>query len=148
MKTYTPILNEKSQKTKTFQIASLFYIALFGGVYALTILGLTNSRMLQIKGIKFWGLALISLLFMIAKISFGLLDMHFVFQIHSELRFTLFKLTDLLLFLVYYHTLKVPYRLHMIYHAEYRHMSYRGMAVFVCLFSIILDLVTNMSLYK
>jgi hypothetical protein len=148
MNLYNPVLTGKSQKTKTYLIANLFYIALFGGVFALTIMGLINSRMLQIKGTRFYALILASFLFISAKISFYILDVHHMIPLDYRFGYSLFKLPDLLLFPIYYHTLKVPYRLHMIYHAVYYHMSHRGKAIFVCLLGNVLDFIIILYFYR
>lgn len=50
MKINSAVLTSKSNKTESYQIANLFYIALFGGALPLSYLALQNMRMLNIKG--------------------------------------------------------------------------------------------------
>lgn len=47
---YSPILATREvERTKSYNIANLFYVAFFGGVVAMSVLGIRNSKWLQIE---------------------------------------------------------------------------------------------------
>ncbi len=148
MNHYEPLLTEKSKKTTTYRIANLFYIALIGGVFALTFIGLKNARMLHLKRSIVLKLLAFSIIILSVKIVLIWTVLHH-FELSAErFAFSLFKIPDLLLFAGYYHALKVPYRLHMVYHSEYHHMAYRGMSIFICLLSLIIDFIIVAALFS
>ena len=148
MSLYEPILIGKSKKTATYRIANLFYVALIGGVAALTFIGLKNARMLRLRKSTFWMLSLLSIVIMAGKTALVWEVIHDYGLSAERFGASFFKIPDLLLFAVYYHALKVPYRLHMVYHGEYHHMAYRGMSIYTCLVGLILDIVICAALYS
>jgi|GEM_PF-2183415 len=142
-----PLLTERTQRTQSYQIANLFYIALFGGSVSLTILGIHNCRMLKMKKWHTVVLLLVSIVLIVVKpVLTTMIVAHT--SPDSSLGFSFYKLVDLFLFLAYYHVLKIPYRLHMVYIAEYRLMSYRGLGVAICLIGIAIDTPTLLAIYS
>ncbi|BBI30885.1 hypothetical protein [Cohnella abietis] len=148
MNNYKPLLTENSKKTTTYRIANLFYVALFGGVTALTFIGLKNAQMLRLRKSVFWTLLMLSIVSLVGKIVLIWVAIH-NFELPAErFGFSIFKIPDLLLFAVYYHALKVPYRLHMVYHSEYYNMSYRGLSIYASLISLIIDIIICVALFS
>ncbi|EFM09955.1 hypothetical protein PaecuDRAFT_3458 [Paenibacillus curdlanolyticus YK9] len=137
---HKPILTYSPRETRSFRIASLFYAALFGGAITAAAMGLLNARMLMIKGKKLALLWTVSILFVAVKIAYEALLLPVAFEVDHRLLFPLFKLPDLLLFLFFYHMLKTPYRLHMIYHGNYHYLFHRGIALLIGAVSIAIDL--------
>ncbi|MCD1257324.1 hypothetical protein B5M42_000555 [Paenibacillus athensensis] len=147
MSKFQPLLSDDSQRTESYQIANLFYVALFGGSVALTILGIQNCRMLKIAKPAKLLLLIGSLLLIVIKPVIAYLIVERTLP-GSSLAFCTYKLLDLVLFLAYYHVLKIPYRLHLVYIAEYRLLSYRGLGVAICLIGLAVDVPVLLAMYS
>jgi hypothetical protein len=141
MAKYDPILNVKTSKTKTYQIANLFYIALIGGAISLMIFGFWNAHMLHLKRKAMIILCISSVCIFSGKVMVYYLIGHHAIPMDNNLSITLYRLPDLLLFVIFYHILKIPYRYHLIYHGDYQFMTYQGRAVFICLFGFVMETV-------
>jgi hypothetical protein len=139
MAKYEPVLDVKTFKTKTFQIANLFYIALIGGSISLMIFGFWNAHMLRLNRRSIILLSFCSASIFGGKLFIYYLIGRFSITMDQNLSITLYRLPDLLLFLIFYHILKTPHRYHLIFHGNYQNMSYQGRAMFVCLFGIIME---------
>lgn len=147
MNHYDPLLTEKSKKTETYRIASLFYITLFGGIIALMMMGLNNAHMLRLQRSKFWILLISSIALLIGKYFFIRMAINDFGLPPDRFGLSLFKMPDLLLFTLYYHALKIPYRLHMIYHNEHTDMD-DFLPVFACIAGFVIDMFTGVSLFN
>ncbi|MWC29291.1 hypothetical protein [Paenibacillus sp. MMS18-CY102] len=145
MEPYKPILNYSPRLTSSFRIASLFYVALFGGAVALAVIGLMNAHMLRIKGKKLAMLWVVSIIFVTAKITYDALLLPIAFERDYRLIAPIIKLPDLLFFLFFHHSLKTPYRLHMIYNGTYHFLFHRGAAPIVGAVSAAIDFAIIMS---
>jgi len=147
MNRYDPLLTEKSKKTQSYRIASLFYITLFGGIIALMIMGLNNARMLRLQSSKLWILLFSSIALLIGKYFLIRMAINDFGLPPDRFGLSLFKMPDLLLFAAYYHTLKIPYRLHMIYHNEHADMG-DILTIIACTSGIVIDIVTCVRLFN
>jgi hypothetical protein len=141
MAKYDPILNFKTSKTKTFQIANLFYIALIGGSISLMIFGFWNAHTLHLKRKAMILLGVSSFCVFSAKVIVYYLIGQHVIPLDQNLSITLYRLPDLLLFVIFYHILKIPYRYHLIYHGDYQLMLYQGRAAIICLLGFVMETV-------
>lgn len=148
MQEYQPILSGQSKKTETYRIANLFYVALIGGIFAVAFIGLKNARMLHLPRPRMWKLLIVSVAILAGKI-LVVRSAFYDFGLSAEqYGLSIYKLPDLLLFIVIYHFLKVPYRLHMVYHSEYRHMAYHGMSIYICFISLVIDIIVVSFLFS
>lgn len=142
MKINSAVLTSKSNKTESYQIANLFYIALFGGAIPLSYLALQNMRMLNIKGKKLFLWIGIAILFIFIRVMIMYLFETYHLDEHSgRLKFAVVRMLDLFLFIGYYRALKFPYRVHMIYHAQCLSLLDGFKGIFLCVGGMIIDVI-------
>lgn len=132
----------------TYRIASFIYIALAGGISSLAVIGFVNCRMLKIGLLRTIALAVTAVLVYALRCWLFSLDARRLHPLPEPLQFSLYKLTDLAVFLVYYHALKVPYRLHMIYHGDYRLLLYQGLGIILCVGGFIVDTIAFAAIFR
>ncbi|WP_460014406.1 hypothetical protein [Lysinibacillus sp. CTST325] len=67
---YEPSLtNKEVDRTRSYEIGSLFFVAIFGGIFAITILGIQNAKWLKIEKKYIQLLTIISIVLIIAKLA-------------------------------------------------------------------------------
>lgn len=67
---YEPSLtNNEVDRTRSYEISNLFFVAAFGGIFAITILGIQNAKWLKIEKKDIQLLVIISIVLIIAKLA-------------------------------------------------------------------------------
>jgi len=67
---YEPSLtNNEVDRTRSYEIGNLFFVAMFGGIFAITILGIQNAKWLKIEKKYIQLLTIISIVLIIAKLA-------------------------------------------------------------------------------
>ena len=138
MAQYHAVIPEDAKRTRSYRVSNLAYPALFGGVFALFIIGMKNARMLKLPSPGIVTLFTITFIFFIARILFYSISADWV-ETSSRLFLSILKSLDIALFFVYYFLLRVPFRLHMIFNEEYENMGYRGFAIYISIASVFID---------
>lgn len=109
---YSSTLTEKSSETKSYDLNKLWYLAFFGGVIPITVLGIQNAKMLHVEKIYIRILMAISIIFFIAK--FVIIGIIF----YNDLNHRAFKGIILgmgaIVYIFYYNILKRPYNEHLL----------------------------------
>lgn len=116
--------------TRSYKVENLAYIALFGGVFALTYIAIRSALMLKLQKFDIGFLLVSSIIVMLTRMLFYVFASPFLIYI---------KLADFALFFVYYSKMRVPYRLHIVFNEEYENMGYGGKSLVICIASFIAD---------
>lgn len=67
---YEPSLtNNEVDRTRSYEISNLFFVAVFGGIFAIIILGIQNAKWLKIEKKDIQLLTIISIVLIIAKLA-------------------------------------------------------------------------------
>jgi len=122
--------------TRSYTIANLFFVALIGGSFALVFFGFANARMLKVSSARFY-LMLMSMLSIFVIKFLVLVPNSGIMVIPVIDAVPILRIPDLILFLIFYHILRLPYRIHMIMNYEVTYLLPR--ALVVCLLSILLE---------
>lgn len=130
MSSYEKVIPMGDQRTKSYKLANLAYIALFGGIYALTYLGIRNAKMLKLQKLDIVFLIVCSVVAMLIRM---------LLFVSARSLLSYIKLLDITVFFVYYAKMRVPYRLHIVFNDEIQNMGYGGKAILICIASIIFD---------
>jgi hypothetical protein len=116
---YRPSLNEENSKcTITYPIDNFFYVAFFGGVIPLVVLGTRNARWLKIDKWIQYVLIGLGIVILLSKIAIVSLVSQKVLVIESRYIKYSYKIASVLLYLLYYDVMKKKFRQHMLFGDE------------------------------
>ncbi|WP_203364090.1 hypothetical protein [Bacillus sp. REN10] len=118
---YTPSLSEgTARQTKSYNIGGLFIVAFFGGVFAMTVLGLRNAKWLLIEKKHFQGLVAASVIALLLKLSIVYAISHGMLGGGEALIRAVGKGSGILLYFIYYFVLKRAFNDHLALGGEIR----------------------------
>jgi len=135
---YQASLSEgKVSPTRSYQIGSLFYVAFFGGVIALTVLAVKNAKSLQLNNNVVRLMIILGALVLVGKIIF-----YYAFfqdMIHIEQRYIryLARAAEIALFGGFYYLMKDAFQRHMLLHGETDKLLKEG--IIWCLVSALVE---------
>lgn len=125
---YIPSLtNGETRKTKSYHIGNLFFVAFFGGIIAVSILGVRNAKWLKLEKKYIQILAIISISLYIIKLLIAYIAIHQLFiDIDSSVLRIISKVAGLVCFLFYYLILKVPFKEHIFLNGDTEPLMRQG----------------------
>lgn len=112
------LITGEVKPTKSYDIHYLFYVAFFGGIIAVSVLGIKNAKWLQIDKKLVRVLILISSLLFMLKLVLFYAFTHQIIDLHSSYLKYSANLFGIICFLAYYFILKNPYKEHILIHGE------------------------------
>ncbi|MGM7634844.1 hypothetical protein [Bacillus sp. Hm123] len=111
---YTASLSEgKDQQTKSYNLGSLFVVAFFGGVFAVTVLGLRNAKWLLLEKKYILQLAAFSVFALLLKLWGVYAVSHGVLEMEDSFMKVIGRGMGILVYLVYYFVLKRAFNDHL-----------------------------------
>lgn len=108
---YTSTLSENISGTKSYNISNLVYVAFFGGIIAISVLGIQNAIMLRLEKKYIRILVAISIIFFIAK--YLILSIILFNQIETRSIKYIIQGMGVVVYIFYYAILKRPYHDHL-----------------------------------
>ncbi|WP_338752188.1 hypothetical protein [Bacillus sp. FJAT-52991] len=111
---YTPSLSEgTARQTESYNVGSLFIVAFFGGVFAITVLGLRNAKWLLIEKKYLQWLVAASVIALLFKLSIVYAVSDGMMEGSDAFIRVLGKGIGLLLYFIYYFVLKRAFHDHL-----------------------------------
>lgn len=116
---YTPsLVDGEGRKTKSYNISNLFFVAFFGGVVAVAMLGMRNAKWLQLEEKYIRILTAISISLLLFKLAIVYAVTHQLIDVEGSTSRFISRVIGLLCFAVFYLFLKRPFKEHLLLHGE------------------------------
>lgn len=116
---YTASLADREvRKTKSYEIHNLFFVAFFGGIIAVSMLGIRNAKWLQLEEKYIRILTAISVSLLLIKMVIVYAVTHQLIDVEGSFSRFISRLLGLLCFVCFYFFLKKPYKEHVVLHGE------------------------------
>lgn len=132
---YSPSIKKHDSRTKTFDIHYLFFVALIGGIIAITILGIQNARMLRLDKKIIALMITTGIFFFINKIVILYSSFHDLLTMESGVIFS--RAFGVFVYVIFYAILKKPYHEHLTTGAKTEPLLKKG--AFWCFISLITE---------
>ncbi|HEY9062013.1 MAG TPA: hypothetical protein VIO64_16135 [Pseudobacteroides sp.] len=101
-------------ETKSYDISKLFYVAFFGGVIPITVLGSRNARWLGVKSQKINLFYIIGIFILVSKAIFAALILSKTIHISSRDMRLGIRIADVVFYLFMYFTMKPKFYQHIL----------------------------------
>lgn len=115
---YRPSLKEGWNQTKTYDINRLFFVAFFGGVIPMMVLGIRNSKWLKLPKLQTYFLLATSVLVLLAEVVILYIYANDTFTEGSRIPRVSVKILSILLFFLYQYVLNKPFQQHLYTNGE------------------------------
>ena len=116
---YTPSLAKgEARKTKSYDINQLFIVAFFGGIVAVSMLGIRNAKWLQLEEKYIRILTAISVSLLLVKLAIVYAIMHQIIEVEGSMSRFISRALGLLCFVFFYLFLKGPFKEHILLQGE------------------------------
>ncbi len=111
---YTPSLTGNDvEKTKSFEVSNLFFVAIIGGILAVSVLGIRNAKSLKLEKKYIQLLTVISIILFISKIVLVYLISQQIIAIDDTFIKLVGRLTGAVGFFIFFAFLNKPYKEHI-----------------------------------
>lgn len=135
---YEPSLSAGTvRETRSYNIGSLVYVAFFGGVLALSVLGTKNARQLNIKPSMIQGLIGAAIIVFLAKMGFYYAYFHELIELDRSIVKLCARGAELLLFGGFFMAMRKAFRIHTIFGGETESLWKAG--ILWCIISAVVE---------
>lgn len=111
---YQPSLKEGWKETKSYEIKNLFFVAFFGGVIPLLILGSRNATWLKVSKKAIHSLIGVGIVLILMKFLFVYFSTQGIIQLDNQTIRYGYKIGCVLLYLLYLKVMEKPFQQHMV----------------------------------
>ncbi|MEB2299751.1 hypothetical protein LAV72_08970 [Lysinibacillus xylanilyticus] len=142
---YEPSLTSKDvDRTRSYEISHLFFVALFGGILAIAALGIQNAKWLKIEKKHIQLLTIISIVLIIAKFAVVYAIGQQMLDIDKKYIKFIGRLFGAACFFIFFSFLNKPYKEHLAVDGEAQPLRRSSIILFIV--SIIVDVTATVFL--
>lgn len=129
---YKPSLTSNDvDRTRSYEISHLFFVAMFGGILAIISLGIQNARWLKIKKKHIQLLIIISFVLIIAKLAVVYAIGQQIIAIDKKSIIFVDRLFGIACFFIFFVFLNKPYKEHLAVDGELESLRKSGFIAFI-----------------